>query len=45
MLEVRINLRETGMGKALSLRIPVMFNLRCLMKLKRDIHRSEGEQG
>ena len=25
--------------------IPLMFHLRCLMKLTRDIHRSEGEQG
>ena len=28
ILEVRINLRETGMGRALSLSNPVMFNLR-----------------
>ena len=25
--------------------IPLMFHLRSLMKLTRDIHRSEGEQG
>ena len=33
IVEVRVNLGETGMGRALSLRIPVLFNLRCLMKL------------
>ena len=41
------------MGRALSLRIPVLFNLRCLMKLTqkkiyyilRDIHRCQGKQG
>ena len=45
ILEVRINLVETAMGRALSLRIPLMFQLRCLMKLTRDIHRCGGEQG
>ena len=38
ILEIRINQGETVMGRALSLCIPVMFNLRCLMKLARDIH-------
>ena len=33
IVEVRVNLGETGMGRVLSLRIPVLFNLRCLMKL------------
>ena len=41
------------MGRALSLRIPVLFNLRCLMKLTQkkiyyilqDIHRCQGKQG
>ena len=32
MLEARINLRKTGVGRALTLRIPFMFNLRYLMK-------------
>ena len=32
-MEVRVNQGETGMGRELSLRIPVLFNLRCLMKL------------
>ena len=56
IVEVRVNLGETGMGRALSLRIPVLFNLRCLMKLTqkkiymylyilRDIHRYQGKQG
>ena len=51
ILEVRLvvfdaNLRETVMGRTLSLRIPAMFNLRYLLtKLTRDIHRSESEQG
>ena len=33
IVEVRVNLGETGMGRVLSLRTPIMFNLRCLMKL------------
>ena len=33
IVEVRVNLWETGMGRVLSLRIPVLFNLRCSMKL------------
>ena len=33
IVEVRVNLGETGMGRVLSLRIPVLCNLRCLMKL------------
>ena len=33
IVEVRVNLGETGMGRVLPLRIPVLFNLRCLMKL------------
>ena len=33
ILEVRINLGEASIGRPLSLCIPVMFNLRCLMKL------------
>ena len=45
ILEIRINLGETVIGRVLSLRIPAVFNLRCLMKLTRDIHRGEGEQG
>ena len=43
IVEVRINLAETVIGRALLLRIPLMFQLRCLTKLKRDIHRCEGE--
>ena len=33
IVELRVNLRETGMGRVLPLGIPVLFNLRCLMKL------------
>ena len=33
IVEVRVNLGEMGMGRVLSLRIPVLFNLRCLMKI------------
>ena len=32
-MEVRVNLGEKDMGRALSLRIPVLLNLRFLMKL------------
>ena len=34
-----------GHGESVVGSIPLMFHLRCLMKLTRDIHRSEGEQG
>ena len=33
IVEVRVNQGETGMGRVLPLRIPVLFNLRCLTKL------------
>ena len=34
IVEVRVNLGETGMGRVLSLRIAVLFNLRCTRKKK-----------
>ena len=34
-----------GHGERVVASILLMFHLRCLMKLTRDIHRSEGEQG
>ena len=37
-MEVRINLGETGMRRALSLRIHVLFNLRCLMKPTQKVY-------
>ena len=34
-----------GHGERVVASIPLMFHLRCLMKLTPDIYRSEGEQG
>ena len=43
-MEVRVNLGETGMGRVLPLRIPVLFNLRCLMKLTQKKKQNKTKQ-